>query len=44
MTKEQLKEAEKKVNNAILACMPITVRELPIDEAKTLGAEAQFGE
>ena len=44
MTKEQLKEAEKKVNNAILACMPITVRELPIDEAKTLGADAQFGE
>ena len=44
MTTEQIKEAEAKVNNAILACMPIEVRELPIDEAKKLGAEAQFGE
>ena len=44
MTSEQLKEAEKRVNDAILECMPITVQELPIDEAKKLGAEAQFGE
>lgn len=44
MTSEQLKEAEKRVNNAILECLPITVQELPIDEAKKLGAEAQFGE
>ena len=44
MTKEQLQEAERKVNEAILACMPITVKELPIEEAKKLGAEAQFGE
>ncbi len=44
MTKEQIKEAEDKVNRAILASMPIVVRELPIDEAKKLGAEAQFGE
>ena len=44
MTKEQLKEAEDKVNRAILSCMPIIVRELPQDEAKKLGAEAQFGE
>lgn len=44
MTREELELAEKKVNDAILAAMPITVRELPIDEAKTLGAEAQFGE
>ena len=44
MTKEQLKEAENKVNKAILDCLPINVRELPIDEAKKLGAEAQFGE
>ena len=44
MTQEQLKEAERRVNNAILKCMPIVVRELPIDEAKKLGAEAQFGE
>ncbi len=44
MTSEQLKEAEKRVNDAILECLPITVQELPIDEAKKLGAEAQFGE
>ncbi len=44
MTTEQLLDAEKKVNDAILSALPITVRELPIDEAKKLGAEAQFGE
>ncbi len=44
MTTEQIKEAEAKVNRAILACMPIVVQELPIDEAKKLGAAAQFGE
>ena len=44
MTTEQIKEAEKKVNDAILSCMPIEVKELPIDEAKKLGATAQFGE
>lgn len=44
MTSAQIAEVEDKVNNAILEAMPIVVRELPIDEAKTLGAEAQFGE
>ena len=44
MTAEQLAETEKKVNDAILAALDINVRELPIDEAKKLGAEAQFGE
>ncbi len=44
MTDEQIKEAEAKVNAAILGAMPIVVNELPIDEAKKLGAEAQFGE
>ncbi len=44
MTKEELALTEKKVNDAILAALPITVHELPIDEAKKLGAEAQFGE
>lgn len=44
MTSDEIKEAEKKVNDAILACLPIEVQELPIDEAKKLGAEAQFGE
>lgn len=44
MTDVELKEVEKKVNDAILESMPIVVKELPIDEAKKLGAEAQFGE
>lgn len=44
MTAEQLAEVEAKVNDAILAAMPINVQELPIDEAKKLGATAQFGE
>ncbi len=44
MTAEQLAETEKKVNDAILAALDINVQELPIDEAKKLGAEAQFGE
>ena len=44
MTSEQLKEVEAKVNEAVLTAMPINVQELPIDEAKKLGAAAQFGE
>lgn len=44
MTKEELKETEMKVNNAIMEALPIVIRELPIDEAKKLGAAAQFGE
>ena len=44
MTKDELSEAEKKVNEAILSALPVTIKELPIDEAKKLGAEAQFGE
>jgi len=44
MTKEELKLAEEKVNDAVLAALDINVQELPIEEAKMLGAEAQFGE
>lgn len=44
MTKEELKLVEDKVNDAILASLPIVIRELPIEEAKKLGATAQFGE
>ncbi len=44
MTKEELKVTEDKVNEAILKAMPIVIKELPIEEAKRLGAEAQFGE
>ncbi len=44
MTAEELKAVEAKVNEAILEAMEITVKELPIEEAKSLGATAQFGE
>ncbi len=44
MTKEQLSAVENEVNEAIMADMPIETKVLPIDEAKKLGAEAQFGE
>lgn len=44
MTKEQLTEVENKVNNAIMESMDIVIQELPIEEAKKLGATAQFGE
>ena len=44
MTTDEIKTVESKVNEAILASMPIEVKELPIDEAKKLGATAQFGE
>ncbi|MBR5270715.1 MAG: alanine--tRNA ligase [Clostridia bacterium] len=44
MTQEQLEDVERRVNNAILNAYDIVIRELPIEEAKKLGAEAQFGE
>ncbi len=44
MTESELKAVEEIVNTAILDAMPISVQELPIDEAKKLGAAAQFGE
>lgn len=44
MTVEQIKKVEKIVNEKILESIPVTVRELPIDEAKKLGAIALFGE
>lgn len=44
MTQQQLSEVEQKVNDAILDSLDIIIRELPIEEAKKLGATAQFGE
>ena len=44
MTTDEIKEAERLVNEAVLSMMPIETKELPIAEAKKLGAEAQFGE
>ncbi|MBQ7901043.1 MAG: alanine--tRNA ligase, partial [Clostridia bacterium] len=44
MTDDEISRVEKAVNDAILSSMPIVVKELPIEEAKKLGATAQFGE
>ncbi len=44
MTADEIIKVEALVNAAILDAMPITVQELNIDEAKKLGATAQFGE
>lgn len=44
MTAEQIKKVESIVNEKILESMDVTVRELPIEEAKKLGAIALFGE
>jgi len=44
MTAQQLKETERLVNEAVLNMLVIKTQELKIEEAKKLGAEAQFGE
>ncbi len=44
MTTDELKETERLVNEAVLSMLPIETKELPIAEAKKMGAEAQFGE
>ncbi len=44
MTAEEIAEAEQKVNEKILEDLKITKREMPIAEAKKLGATALFGE
>lgn len=44
MTKEEITKVESIVNNAILSGMEVRTDEMPIDEAKKLGAMALFGE
>ncbi len=44
VTTEQLKEVERIVNDAILTGYGISVKEMPIDEARKSGATALFGE
>ncbi|MBR2476728.1 MAG: alanine--tRNA ligase [Clostridia bacterium] len=44
VTPEQLKEVEAIVNREIAAALDVTCKEMPIDEAKKLGAMALFGE
>lgn len=43
-TKEQLAQIEDWVNAAIKAAHPVVFQEMPIDDARKLGAKAQFGE
>ena len=44
MTSEELKAVEDMTNQAILNSLPVDIKEMPIDEAKKLGAMALFGE
>ncbi len=44
LTADELKEVETLVNRAILDAIELDVREMPIEEAKKLGAMALFGE
>ena len=44
VTPEELKEVERRVNDKIFAALPVEIRNMPIDEAKKLGAMALFGE
>ena len=44
VTADELSRVEKIVNDRIFDAMDVTVKEMPIDEAKKLGAMALFGE
>ncbi len=44
MTPDEIKAVEQKVNAKILENLPVTMTEMPIEEAKKLGAMALFGE
>ena len=44
VTPEELVEVEKRVNKKIFAALPVTIQNLPIEEAKKMGAMALFGE
>ncbi len=44
ITAEELSQIERLVNDEILAGLPVGTQELPVEEAKKLGAVALFGE
>lgn len=44
LTPEELRDVERMVNAVILSAMPVETREMPIAEAKAMGAMALFGE
>jgi len=44
LTPEELQKVENMVNSAILDGMPVKIREMPLAEARKIGATALFGE
>ena len=44
LTKEEIKQVEDIVNAKIEECIPVTCKNIPIEEAKKMGAMALFGE
>jgi alanyl-tRNA synthetase len=44
LTKEEIKQIEDIVNEQIAACLPVTCKNVPIEEARKMGAMALFGE
>lgn len=44
LTADELDKVEKRVNEIILSALPVSTTEMPIEEAKKLGAMALFGE
>ena len=44
LTTEELSRVEAIVNKEILACAPVSMKEMPIEEAKKMGAMMLFGE
>ena len=44
LTTEELRRVEAIVNKEILACAPVSMQEMPIEEAKKMGAMMLFGE
>lgn len=44
LTAEEIYKVEEKVNRSILNDLPVNIKEMPVDEAKKLGAMALFGE
>jgi alanyl-tRNA synthetase len=44
MTPEEIAKVEEQVNAEIMSAVPVTMQEMPIEEARKLGAMALFGE
>ncbi|MDD6807587.1 MAG: alanine--tRNA ligase [Oscillospiraceae bacterium] len=44
LTAEEIAKVESRVNEVIFDCIPVSMTEMPIEEAKKMGAMALFGE